>query len=636
MATTIVDLPDDIEALKAMLVKELDKNAELEKKLTWAEEKYRAMELRYFGRKSEQYSPEEDKQNRLFDEAEEHSSETAPPVEIKVHVPAHDRSKRGRKPKQVATEHVEIIHDLTDEEKRCPCCGETRPSIGEERTSEYNLVPAHVVERVHVIKKYGPCTCEGFAASGSLTIVAATGPAKIIKGSDFTNRTTAFFMTAKYADAIPFYRMEKMLARDGLIVSRATLCNQAVAVGRAIGELIDAMDRDIRRSPVILMDETTVQILKDERGPPGRKSYMWLSRGYRDRKPIHLFRYHATRSGEFAAALLEGYQGYLQTDGYSGYNRIGESPGIVHVGCFAHIRRKFHEAWETAGKTGIASEALEILRRLYVAEAECRSRLDAGSIDSAAFTEERRERIEPIVAYFRGWLDRGTRSVAPQSALGKAIAYAVGQLDRASRFIEHELLTPDTNAAENAIRPFVIGRKNWLFSGSPLGAHASAGIYSLIETAKANGHEPFRYLAYVFDKLPHCKTSEEREGLLPYLQDSLRTRLHTEREEVAVCLAHDGQLIHRDGIHPTFTAPLKRELVVNDVLANLPDAIAFKQEMIVGQINRAVALVVELLHFAENVLRRAEAPLAVRQRRNVAIDAGVGTPARSLHSAELL
>jgi transposase len=121
-----------------------------------------------------------------------------------------------------------------------------------------------------------------------------------------------------------------------------------------------------------------------------------------------------------------------------------------------------------------------------------------------------------IVADFRNWLDRGSRTVAPQSALGKAIAYALGQIDRASRFIEHELLTPDTNAAENAIRPFVIGRKNWLFSGSPLGAHASAGIYSLIETAKANGHEPFRYLAYLFDKLPLCRTSEEREGLLPY------------------------------------------------------------------------------------------------------------------------
>jgi transposase len=228
-------------------------------------------------------------------------------------VPAHDRARRGRKPKVAATERIEIVHDVADDERRCPCCGEARPPIGEERRSEYDLIPAHVVERIHVMRKYGPCTCEAFATSGAPTIVAAPGPAKIIPGSDFTNRTTAFFMTAKYADAIPFYRMERMLARDGLIVSRAALCNQAVAVGRAIGDLVEAMDRDIRQGPVILMDETTVQVLKDERGPPGRKSYMWLSRGYRDRRPIHLFRYHATRSGEFAARILEGYQGYLQT-----------------------------------------------------------------------------------------------------------------------------------------------------------------------------------------------------------------------------------------------------------------------------------------------------------------------------------
>jgi transposase len=516
MAVASIDLPDDIEELKAMLRGKDIQLAELENKLTWAEERYRAMELRYFGRKSEHYSPEEDKQNRLFDEAEEHASESAPAVALKVHVPAHDRAKRGRKPKVAVAETVEVIHDISEDEKRCPCCGEPRPSIGEERTSEYDLVPAHVVERIHIVKKYGPCACAAFKDSGTTTIVAAAGPAKIIPGSDFTNRTTAFFMTAKYADAIPFYRMEKMLARDGLIVSRATLCNQAVAVGRAIGDLIDAMDRDIRQGPVILMDETTVQVLKDERGPPGRKSYMWLSRGYRDRKPIHLFRYHATRSGEFAAKLLEGYQGYLQTDGYSGYNRVGDSPGIVHVGCFAHIRRKFHEAWETAGKTGIASEALEIILRMYAVEAECRSRLDSGSIDGPTFVKRRRGMVEPIVAEFHNWLERGSRSVAPQSALGKAIAYAAGQIYRAAHFVDHELLTPDTNAAENAIRPFVVGRKNWLFSGSPLGAHASAGIYSLIETAKANGHEPFRYLAYLFDQLPLCNSKKDCEALLPY------------------------------------------------------------------------------------------------------------------------
>jgi transposase len=521
---SISNLPNDVELLKAMLaerdkiIAEQDKAIkEITIKLSWAEEKYRAMELRYFGRKSEKYTPFEDKQNRLFDEAEEFAQPQVAPVELKVHVPEHDRAKRGRKSKEMlVSERQEIVHDLTDEEKTCPCCGKQRPLIGEDKSSEYDLVPAHVVELVHIIKKYGPCNCEGFAQAEEPTIIAAKGPAKVIPGSDFTNRTTAFFMTAKFADAVPFYRMEKTLARDGLIISRAALCNQAMAIGRAIGDLIDAMDRDLRKSPVLLMDETTVKVLKDERGPPGRKSYMWVARGYYGEKVIILFRYNPTREGEFARSLLEGFSGYLQTDGYSGYNRVGEREGIIHVSCFAHIRRKFHEAWETSAKTGPAIEAIELIRRLYEVESECRSAFNSGKLSAASFLERRRAQAQPIIDEFKAWLDTTAGPVAPQSALGRAISYAQGQLERARRFAEHELLTPDTNAAENAIRPFVVGRKNWLFSGSPLGAHASAGIYSLIETAKANGHEPFAYLAYLFDQLPLCKTFDEREALLPY------------------------------------------------------------------------------------------------------------------------
>jgi transposase len=509
MADEVEDLPNDIDKLKEII-------RNYQKELKWAEEKYRAMEMRYFGRKSEHYTPEEDKQGRLFDEAEANAEDTAAPPEAPVPVAAHERQKRGRKKKIVPTEQVEIVHELSEEERACPCCGKLRPEIGEERRSEYDLVPAHVVERVHVIKKYGPCDCEHFDESKNQTVLAAPGPAKIIPGSDFTNRTTAFFMASKYANAIPFYRMEKMLAQDGLIVTRATLCNQAVAVGRAIGDLIEAMGRDILESPVILMDETTVQVLKDERGPPGKKSYMWVLRGYRDKMPIHLFRYNPSRSGEFALTTLDGYKGYLQTDGYAGYNRVGERDGIVHVGCFAHIRRKFYEAWETAGKTGIASEALDIIKRIYEVESGLRSRIDSGSLDIAGFNEKRRNKVATIAMDFKVWLSKASLSVAPQSALGKAVSYAQAQLDKASRFVGHELMTPDTNAVENAIRPFVVGRKNWLFSGSPLGAHASAGIYSIIETAKANGHEPYAYLAYLFDRLPLCRTREEKEALLPY------------------------------------------------------------------------------------------------------------------------
>ena len=160
MTDAFAELPNNVDELKAII-------RDYEKKLLWAEEKYRAMELRYFGQKSEHYQSGDDKQNRLFDEAEEYAIKSPPALVQTLQIPAHERAKRGRKPKTTATERIEIVHDLTDDEKRCPCCGEARKSIGEERTSEYDLVPAHVVERVHIIKKYGPCSCEAFAGSGA-------------------------------------------------------------------------------------------------------------------------------------------------------------------------------------------------------------------------------------------------------------------------------------------------------------------------------------------------------------------------------------------------------------------------------------------------------------------------------------
>lgn len=528
MTDTSAALPDDIEELKALVHSQAaalrvqeeyfqNQILEFKNKLLWAEEKYKAMAARYFGRKSEKYTPQEDIQNRLFDEAEEYASENAPPVVERIAVVEHERKKTGRKPKEAVLPSVEELHELSDEDRRCSCCGKERPVIGEERSAEYDLVPEHVVKIVHVRRKYGPCNCDAFVDSGESEVVIAPGPAKIIGGSDFTNRTTAFFMTAKYADAIPFYRMEKMLARSGLSVTRAALSNQAIATGRAIGDLIELMNEDLMASPVLLMDETTVQVLKEEKRPPGKKSYMWVVCGYREGKPIHRFAYHSNRSGSFAETLLSGFTGrYVQTDGFDGYNRLDGRNDLVHVGCFAHIRRKFVSAWETAGKTGKAKEAIDIIARLYSVEATQRSALKTGKINADTFQFRRQTAATPILDEFRQWLMDSSRSVAPQSGLGKAISYAQSVFPRATRYVDHPLLTPDTNAVENAIRPFVIGRKNWLFSGSPSGAHASAGIYSLIETAKANGHDPYHYLCYVFGRLPTCRTQVERQALLPY------------------------------------------------------------------------------------------------------------------------
>jgi transposase len=510
-----VALPDDIEILKA-LVREKDNIISMMKsQLSWTEEKLRAWELRYFGRKSEKKRDDDEKQNRLFDEAEANATGVETPVTEKIVVPAYERKKRGRKPKIDTLPVREVVYELDDQERACPCCGEARKEIGEERSSEYDLVPAHLVKIIHIRKKYGPCACQGFAESKEKPMITARGPAKIVKGSDFTNRTIAFFLTGKYADALPFYRMEKVLERSALVIPRATLSNLAVSVGRSLGDLIELMNRDIARSPVMLMDETTVQVLKSGEGPPG-KSYMWVAVGYRDGKQIRRFAYHQSREGSFADKLLQGFSGYLQTDGYGGYRHLEGRSDIVHVSCFAHIRRKFVEAVKVANNQSKAQEAVDTIAKIYRVERECREALEKGTLDEKGFLEKRKERLGPIFAELRAWLMARSYDTTPQSMLGKAVAYAQGQFDTAVRFVDHVLLRPDTNAVENAIRPFVIGRKNWLFSGSPHGAHVSSGLYSLIETAKVNGHEPYAYLCHVFDTLPLCKTETEREALLPY------------------------------------------------------------------------------------------------------------------------
>ena len=183
------------------------------------------------------------------------------------------------------------------------------------------------------------------------------------------------------------------------------------------------------------------------------------------------------------------------------------------------MRRKFVEAYEIAGKTGVAQEAVDLIAKIYAVETELRRKLDRKSIDEGQFTSMRAVRMAPQFADLRSWLMKHELAVAPQSKLGNAIAYASKVFERAIRFVDHPLLTPDTNIVENAIRPFVIGRKNWLFSGSVAGAHASAGLYSLIETAKANGHEPYAYMCYLFNRLPLCHSSAEYESLLPYHLD---------------------------------------------------------------------------------------------------------------------
>ncbi|KAB7619397.1 IS66 family transposase, partial [Alkalilimnicola sp. S0819] len=324
----------------------------------------------------------------------------------------------------------------------------------------------------------------------------------------------ATIATAKYADGLPLYRQEKTFGRMGVELSRNTLARWMLGAGALITPLIEQLRAQLRNAPLIHMDETTVQVNTE----PGRRasspSYMWVSRGGPPKQQVVLFDYDPSRAGAVPRRLLEGFGGVLLTDGYEGYAQPVREYALNHAGCWAHARRKFVEAQklQPKGKSGRADKALTLIARLYRIEREGRALTDEQRL------ARRQEYSRPVVDKLHAWLEKSRGQVPPKGAIGRALHYLHGQWPKLVRFLEDGRIPLDNNPAENAIRPFVIGRKNWLFSHSPQGAGASAALYSLIETAKANGLEPYDYLLTVFTRLPAATTEADLDALLPWRQ----------------------------------------------------------------------------------------------------------------------
>ena len=239
---------------------------------------------------------------------------------------------------------------------------------------------------------------------------------------------------------------------------------------------------------------------------------MWVTVGIDEGKKIVLYHYHSSRRGEIAVRALDGYRGYLQTDGYSGYNEVASVDGIEHVSDFVHIRRQFERADQASKGNGEAKQALEYIGELYRTEKELR----AEDLSNEQFVQQRKRMTEKPLESMYQWIVDTAPEIPPKTLLGKAFTYAMGQWDEVIRYLEPPLMTPATNLVENAIRPNVVGRKNWLFAATPRGAHASAALYSLVESAKAQGLEPYRYFCYIFRKLPAAETDDDYQALLPH------------------------------------------------------------------------------------------------------------------------
>lgn len=278
---------------------------------------------------------------------------------ISVKVRSHRRRKGGKKklPDDLPTEVIE--YDVTEEEKVCPCCGKDRPQIGQEQTEELDVIPPKVQKRVYIRKKYGPCDCEGFLEEGHAEVVTARGPKRFMPGSQVSERTMAFVITSKYADGIPLTRQVTILRRYGIDVSKQTISHWVMQVAKKCKKLYELLYEEARTGPVIQMDETTLQVLREEGRSPTNKSYMWIMMGYPEKDiPVIVYYYAPKRSSEVPLKLLEGYKGYVQTDGYAAYGKAIDEYGCESVGCFAHVRRKFYEC-DKVTPTSFSKEALE-------------------------------------------------------------------------------------------------------------------------------------------------------------------------------------------------------------------------------------------------------------------------------------
>jgi transposase len=511
MDLDVSSLPDDSTSLKNMIASLQVIQDKKQSRIDFLEERIRLLQKELFGRKTEKQSKSDQKQLLLFDENQVDDPE-GDELPEEVTVPEHSRKKRGRKPLPEELPRVEVILDINEDEKVCGC-GCELSHIGNDTSEKLEIIPAKVQVIRYIRKKYACKNCEGVEDDGPTVRIASLPPQIIPKGIA-TPGLLAHIIVSKFEDALPFYRQEKILRRMGVDLPRSTLCNWTVKVADKIEPIISLFHDGIRSGPLVNIDETPVQVLKE----PGRsntsKSYMWVYRGGDPDHPMLIYQYQPTRSGQVPLSFLDKYKGYVQTDGYAGYDALGRQAGIDLVGCWVHARRKFMDvikAKSKKGKKGIADKAIGYIGKLYQIEKQAKK----NDLKPVAIYQLRQEKAKPILDEFYKWLLTKSNITPPQGLLGKAINYTLKYWDRLYRYIEDGRLRPDNNLAENAIRPFVIGRKNWLFSGSPNGAKASANLYSLIETAKANGLQPYEYLRYLLEKIPYVKTEQEYKNFLP-------------------------------------------------------------------------------------------------------------------------
>jgi len=500
---------------------------QLKAEVQWLKEQVGLAKKRLFGPSSEQNPPGQEA--LLFNEAEVEAAHELPAPESET-VTYTRRKSIGHRELQLADLPVEEIdYDLPEEDRICPACAGPMHEMGADVRQEIKIVPPSITLVKHNRTKYACRRCDRNAEK--TPILAAPMPIAAFPNSLASPSAVAYIMCQKFVESSPLYRQEQSLHRLGFDIPRQTMANWMIAGAAWLEHIYARMYAHLLERDILHADETPVQVLEEAGRDAQKKSYMWLYRSGRYGPPIVLFDYQQTREGEHPRRFLTGYRGYLQADGYAGYEGL---PGVVLSGCFAHARREFVDAISVLpepvrnkGETS-SHRGLVFCSKLYAIE---RSLHDASPEERHA---ARQERSQPVLDRFRVWLDGMAACALPKSPLGGAVQYCRNQWPKLITFMEDGRLEIDNNRAERSIKAFVIGRKNWLFANKPRGARASSVIYSIVETAKENGLSPLTYLTHLFEKLPNIKVKDPAalDQLMPWadhVQSEFRVPTRTKR-----------------------------------------------------------------------------------------------------------
>ena len=534
-ASQVAQLQCEVELLRAERVELLEQIKQKDRELASVQHQLQALLRRYYGRSSEKMDPN---QRLLFEDlideaipempADDPADEEPPPM--------RRRKGHGRRRLPSSLPREKIIHDLPEEEKPCPSCGTLRHIIGKETHEQLDYIPAKVKVIEHIRLTYGCPQCEKEASPDGPQIVTANKPLQPIEKGLAAPGLLSYVIVSKYGDHLPLHRLERIIQRYGIEIARSTMCDWAAQCAGVLSPLYDLMVDEVRSSKVINTDDTPVKV-QDRDRTQTRTGRFWVYLGDPDH-PYTVFAYTPSRSRDGPMAFLRDWgkdeRVYLQADAFGGYDGIyaGEAGGrVTEVACWAHTRRKFYDAQNSAPATG--AQALGHIRLLYEVETQAKKEAKQAAMSAPANEASdrrehellvehrlrlRQEQAVPRIAQFRTWLESQQAKrggpLLPKSPMGQAVQYALNQWDALCVYTTDGRLAIDNNASENALRRVALGRKNWLFAGSDNGGRTAATLFSVIATCQRHQVEPMTYLRDVLTRIASTPINELR-GLLP-------------------------------------------------------------------------------------------------------------------------